>query len=285
MPEISVLVEGGKASAGAPLGPALGPLGVNIGEIVNSINEKTKNYNGMKVPVKVIVDSGTKEFDIKVGSPPASALIKQELGIDKAAQNPKTEVVGNLSMDQVVKIAKMKMDDLASSEIRSAAREIIGACNSMGVTVDGKKAKIVQGLIVAGKYDSVLGGPVVSDSSPVQNAIAEQKAEEKVKEEEVKTEEKEQKEQTPAVDTEADEKAEALAEGPVESSESNIEQEAEALMEEKSAEPAVVEEAKQNIEQLKEIVEDNSQDKSEEQKEQTKAGENKASEEKKPKPE
>ncbi len=156
MPEISVLVEAGKASAGAPLGPALGPLGVNIGEVVNKINEKTKPYAGMKVPVKVVVDSATKGFEISVGSPPTSALIKKELNLEKAAANPKTEVKGNMSMEQVLKIARMKIENLASYKVKSAAKEIIGVCDSMGITVEGKKAREVQQAIDAGEYDSAL---------------------------------------------------------------------------------------------------------------------------------
>ena len=87
MPEtIEALVDGGKASAGPPLGPALGPLGVNIGAIVGEINNKTKNFDGMKVPVKIIVDEKTKEFTITIGTPPTSALILKELGIEKGGQ-------------------------------------------------------------------------------------------------------------------------------------------------------------------------------------------------------
>lgn len=156
MPEISVLVEGGKATAAAPLGPALGPLGVNIVEIVSKINEKTKVFAGMKVPVKVIVDSATKSFDIEVGSPPTSALIKKEINIDRAASNPKLQTVGNITMAQIRKVAEMKMDDLISHTMRSAMREVIGTCDGMGVTVEGKKARLVQKEIDAGKWDAEL---------------------------------------------------------------------------------------------------------------------------------
>jgi len=79
---IKALVDGGKASAGPPLGPALGPLGVNIIQIVNTINDKTKQFEGMKVPVKVIVDPKTKKFEVEVGTPPASSLILNELKLE-----------------------------------------------------------------------------------------------------------------------------------------------------------------------------------------------------------
>ncbi|MCD6434465.1 MAG: 50S ribosomal protein L11 [Candidatus Diapherotrites archaeon] len=151
MPEIKVLVEGGKASAGAPLGPALGPLGINIAEVVNTINEKTKAFEGMKVPVTVIVDPETKSFEVKVGSPPTSALIKKELNLQKAAKNPKSERVGNLSLEQVKKIAEMKLANMSSVDIKSAIREVIGTCQSMGVAIEGKSAKKMQELIAQGK--------------------------------------------------------------------------------------------------------------------------------------
>ncbi len=154
MPEVSAMVEGGKASAGAPLGPALGPLGVNIGKVIEAINEKTKSFNGMKVPVKVLVDSKTKEFEIEVGSPPTSALIKGELKLQKASGEPNSNFVGNLSMEQVKKLSEMKIDKLTSTSLKKAAREIIGTCNSMGVTIEGKPAKEIQKKFDAGEFDS-----------------------------------------------------------------------------------------------------------------------------------
>ena len=155
MVEIKVLVEGGKATAGAPLGPAMGPLGVNIGEIVAKINEKTKQYAGMKVPVTIEVDKN-KNIDIKIGAPPTSALITKEVKAQKGGANQKTDTVGNLSMEQVKKLALMKSDSINSVALRSQAREIIGTCNSMAVTIEGKRAKEVQKEISEGKWDSVL---------------------------------------------------------------------------------------------------------------------------------
>lgn len=155
MAEIKVLVEGGKATAGAPLGPAMGPLGVNIGEIVAKINEKTRQYAGMKVPVTVEVDK-QKHIEIKVGSPPTSALITKELGAQKGGANQKTDAVGNLTIEQVKKLALMKAEAVNSSFIKAQAREIIGTCNSMAVTIEGKRAKEIQKEIAEGKWDAVL---------------------------------------------------------------------------------------------------------------------------------
>jgi len=152
--KVDILIEGGKATAGPPLGPALGPLGVNVGLVVKTINEKTADYKGMQVPVTVIVDTATKEFEIKIGTPPASALIKKELGIDTAAHNPLTEVVGNLSVEQLIKITKMKEDDLTGKTLKEKAKEIAGTYVSMGVNIDGKRAKEFLKDLEAGKYDN-----------------------------------------------------------------------------------------------------------------------------------
>ncbi len=155
MPEVSVMVEGGKASPAAPLGPALGPLGVNIQKIVQEINEKTKNYAGMKVPVKIKIDS-KKNFEIEVGSPPVSSIILKEANIAKGTANAKETQVGNLSIEQVVKLAKMKASDLSSYKLKSQVSEIMGSCNSLGITIEDKKAKDAIKDLQEGKFDSKL---------------------------------------------------------------------------------------------------------------------------------
>ncbi|MFQ6064384.1 MAG: 50S ribosomal protein L11 [Candidatus Bathyarchaeia archaeon] len=153
---VETLVSGGKATAGPPLGPALGPLGVNVLAIVNKINELTEKYSGMKVPVKIIVDSDTKEFEVSVGTPTTSALLVSELGIEKGSGAPKTEKVGNLSMEQIIRVTKMKGDKLLSRSLKAAVKEILGSCVSMGVTVEGKDPREVQREIDEGKHDSLM---------------------------------------------------------------------------------------------------------------------------------
>ena len=107
---ISALVTGGEASAGPPLGPALGPLGVNVLSIVKMINEKTNDYAGMKVPVKVEIDTDTKQFDVIVGVPPTASLIAKEAGIQKGSGQSGTEFVGDVGIDKIVKVAKLKIE-------------------------------------------------------------------------------------------------------------------------------------------------------------------------------
>jgi len=152
---VQALIDGGKATPGAPLGPALGPLGVNMGQIVATINERTKSFEGMKIPVKVIVDKENKSFEIEVGMPPTSALIKKELGIETGAK-AKGEVVGNLTMQQVINVAKAKGSVSLAKGLKPTVCEVLGTCLSMGVTCDGKSAKEVVKEVKEGKHDKML---------------------------------------------------------------------------------------------------------------------------------
>ena len=146
------MVDGGKANAG-PLGPALGPTGVNIGEVVQQINEKTKEFNGMKVPVSIQIDD-KRGFTISVGLPPATALIKEKAGVTSGSGNAKTTMVGDLSWDDVVSIAKMKNDDLLGAALKNKAREVVGTCVSMGVTIEGVDPRQASKAIAAGEHDA-----------------------------------------------------------------------------------------------------------------------------------
>lgn len=155
---IPALVEGGKASAGPPLGPALGPAGVNIGQVIAKINEKTKDFAGMSVPVTVIVDSSTKEFEIEVGTPPVSALVKKEAGIaapvkeEAGVKGKKT--IGNISIDQALKICRMKTDGTLAGSTKAQLKEVAGTCLSLGVTIEKMNPKQFIAEVNAGKYDS-----------------------------------------------------------------------------------------------------------------------------------
>jgi large subunit ribosomal protein L11 len=153
---VKVLVEGGKATPGPPIGPALGTLGLNIVQVVAKINEKTAAFAGIKVPVKIIADKKTKQFEIEVGSPPAAAMIRKQLGIEKGAKTAGKEVVGDLAFSQAVELAKLKIGTSLAKSAKTAVKEILGTCVSMGITVDGKDAREVQREINEGKYDEEL---------------------------------------------------------------------------------------------------------------------------------
>jgi large subunit ribosomal protein L11 len=153
---VSALVSGGEASAGPPLGPALGPMGINVLQVVNAINEKTKEFHGMKVPVKVEVDPDTKKFNVEVGVPPTTALVAKEANISKGSSTAGKDFVGNISMEAIVKIAKMKIDVSYATTLKSSVKEIIGSCVSSGIKVENKPAKEIYADLTAGKFDHLI---------------------------------------------------------------------------------------------------------------------------------
>ena len=111
----------------------------------------------MRVPVKIIVETEDKSFEVNVGTPTASALIVAELKVEKGSGTPNTVKVGNLSMEQMVRIAKIKQSQLLSPTLKKATKEMLGTCVSLGVTVEGKDPREVQKDIDAGTYESLFG--------------------------------------------------------------------------------------------------------------------------------
>ena len=151
---ISALVTGGEASAGPPLGPALGPIGVNIMQVINAINEQTKEFKGMKIPVTVSVDSDTKKWEIKVGIPSAAALLLKEAGIQKGSATSGSEWIGDITADIITKVAKIKLESSYASSLKSVAKEIVGTCVSLGIKIEGKTPKEFTAEINEDKWDS-----------------------------------------------------------------------------------------------------------------------------------
>ncbi len=158
MPEktLKFLIPGGEATAGPPIGPALGPLGVNVLQIVEEINRKTAEFKGMRVPVEVIVNTDVKTFEVKVGTPTTAALLVKEAGVEKGSSQPNREFIANLSMEQIVKIAKIKMPDMRANTLKAAVKQVLGTCLSMGITVEEKRAKEVIKEVDAGVYDDLI---------------------------------------------------------------------------------------------------------------------------------
>ncbi len=154
--KISSLVTGGQASAGPPLGPAMGPLGVNIMEVIGAINEKTKDFEGMKVPVTVSVDPDTKAYEIEIGIPSAAALLMKEAGIQKGSGAPGTDYVGDVTMDSVLKVAGTKLEASYASSLKQVAKTIVGTCVPLGLKIEGKTPREITAEINEGKWDEKL---------------------------------------------------------------------------------------------------------------------------------
>ncbi|MEZ0394279.1 MAG: 50S ribosomal protein L11 [Desulfurococcaceae archaeon] len=150
------VIEGGKATPGPPIGPALSPYKLNVNEVVKAINEATKEFEGLTVPVEVIIDTTTREFKVRVGVPTTTALLLRAAGASKTTGNPAHERIGNVSMEEIIKVAIMKREQLTAKALKSAVKTILGSARSLGITVDGKDPKEVQRLVDQGVYDELL---------------------------------------------------------------------------------------------------------------------------------
>ncbi len=133
---LGFLVKGGEATPGPPLGPALGQHGLPVGKVVADINKLTAEYKGMRVPIEIIFDPDTRKYEIKVGTPYTSALIMKYAKIDKGSGKPNSEFVGNITLEQVIEIAKTKKKDMIAKNFLSCVKQVIGTCVSMGVKVE-----------------------------------------------------------------------------------------------------------------------------------------------------
>jgi len=151
---IEVLVPGGEADPGPPLGPELGPTPVDVQAVVQEINEQTAAFDGTEVPVTVTYeDDGS--FEIEVGVPPTAELIKDEAGFDTGSGKPHQEFVADLSVEQVKQIAEQKHPDLLSYDLQNATKEIVGTCTSLGVTIEGEDPREFKEKIDSGEYDDL----------------------------------------------------------------------------------------------------------------------------------
>lgn len=156
---LEALVDGGAASAGPPLGPALGPTGIPIKKVIDAINDKTKLFAGMKVPVRLVLDTDTKNFDVVVGTPATSQLVKKEVKLETLAKKPGGEWVADIRIEHAIKIAKMKESSLYAKDPIGAVKEVIGTCVSIGVLVEGKNPKDVIKDIEKGAFkEKILAG-------------------------------------------------------------------------------------------------------------------------------
>lgn len=132
--KIKLQAPGGQATPAPPIGPALGQHNVNIGQFVSQFNERTREHNGMPIPVEITVYAD-RTFTFEVKSPPAAALLKEAAQIAKGSGVPNREKVASVSADQVRQIAERKMNDLNAYDIEQACRIIEGTARSMGIEI------------------------------------------------------------------------------------------------------------------------------------------------------
>ena len=124
-------------------------------QVIKTINEKTQGFDGMKIPVTVIVDTATKQYEIEIGVPSTAALIMKEAGIKKGSGAAGTEWAGDVTIDSILKVAKTKLEASYASSLKSVAKSIIGTCMVLGVKIDGKTPREMTSEINDGKHDEL----------------------------------------------------------------------------------------------------------------------------------
>ncbi len=135
---IKLQIPAGQANPAPPIGPALGQAGVNIMDFCKKYNEYTKDEKpGLVLPVVITVNTKDRSFSFIVKQPPATVLIKEELGLKLGSAKPNQVKVGKLNAEQLLKIAKRKLPDLNTEEIDEAVKIIAGSAKSMGITIEG----------------------------------------------------------------------------------------------------------------------------------------------------
>jgi len=153
---LKFIVEGGKATPGPPIGPTLSPYKLNVVEVVNKINELTKDYEGLPVPVEIEIDTDTRKYEVRVGIPTTTALLMKAAGAKEPTGDPAHKKIGDVKFEDIVKIAIMKKDQLTAKTLKAAVKTILGTARAIGVTVEGKDPKEVTKLVEQGVYDEIL---------------------------------------------------------------------------------------------------------------------------------
>ena len=132
---VKLHIPAGKATPAPPVGPALAQHGVNIGEFIKQFNEATRDKQGFKLPTDIIIYEN-RTFEFKLHQPPASALIKSALGIEKGSGTPNKQTVATISKAQLKEVAEKKMVDLNTKDLDKAMKTVAGTAKSMGIKVE-----------------------------------------------------------------------------------------------------------------------------------------------------
>ena len=155
---VKALVTGGSASGGPPIGPAVGPTGINIKDVVDAVNEKTMIFKGLTVPVRIECDPETKQFEIFVETPSTASLLLKELNAEKGSASSAEQKIGNLSLDQILNVVEGKKEIFLSKTYKAAVKSVLGTALSVGATVEGEDPRVIQKKIDEGEYDDKIKG-------------------------------------------------------------------------------------------------------------------------------
>lgn len=190
------MVDGGDMKPGPVIAQKLGPMGINMGKVIQEVNKETGSFKGMKVPVELDVDAKTKNFTIKISTPPVAELLKKELGLELGSGRAKIIKMGNASIEQIIKVARTKQQGMLSKDLKAAVKSVVGSCVSLGILIENKEAKEIEKEISLGKFDKEIKEAREETSKEKRSQLDEHFA--KVKEEQDKIIKKEEEEKAKA---------------------------------------------------------------------------------------
>ena len=170
---IKLLIEGGDMKPGPAIAQKLGPMGINMGKVIADINTATKDFDGVKVPVELNVNEKTKTFTIKTFSPPTSELLKKELKLEKGTADHKKILVSNASIEDIIKIARIKLPNMLEKDLKSAVKSILGTCASIGVLVENEDANDLVSVVKEGKFDKEIKSESTETTSEKRKSLME----------------------------------------------------------------------------------------------------------------
>ncbi len=171
--EIKLLVDGGAMKPGPALSQKMGPLGMNMGKIIADINKATSEFSGMKVPITLDINTKTKTYNVIVSTPPVSALLKKEISLEKGSPEPNNIKTGNMAIEHIIKIAKIKEKDMNVNNIQKAISAVLGTCVSLGLLVESKDPREIIREVEKGAYNDLISKGVEEVSSEKLEKLAE----------------------------------------------------------------------------------------------------------------
>ncbi len=139
-------------------GPAVGPTGINIKDVVDEINEQTMVFKGLTVPVRIECDPETKQFEIFIETPSTASLLLKEAGAEKGSSECSEDKIGNLTLDQIINVVEAKKDKFLDKNFKIAVKTALGTALSIGITVEGEDPREIQKRIENGEYDDKFTG-------------------------------------------------------------------------------------------------------------------------------
>jgi len=184
--KVKLIVEGGAMKPGPAVSQQLGPAGINLGKVISDVNTATQGFKGMNVPVEIDVDTKNKTFTVKVFSPSMAELIKKELGLDKGSGSASATKVGNIAFERLLFVAKTKAPSLLAKDLKAATKLAVGTCVSLGILIDNKEAKEIEGDIDAGRYNNEIKNEITEPSEQKKKELSAHFADVKSRQEKAK---------------------------------------------------------------------------------------------------